>query len=275
MNMELKPNYNNEKKHVSDLSFDMSFFRAPIPFYQHICWTLIFSRLTKYKINHVPRPKALNLQVTKKRVNMKGSKGSETKLLIRKAAFQQFLSKDYSTVPLKDIEASLHLTRGCMSYHYPTKQELFADVIDQYILKKQDVDYKVKSSDDLSLLGFINYYIENVQKTMEYLTGLLLPDIKNNCTRAYLSVILRAEENYPGFASQATLITKKELLLWEKILKRAQDNGEIRPECDCKLVAKQFKYIFYGQSFSDSLEAGLDVPSLKEQFMFIYNLIKT
>ena len=64
---------------------------------------------------------------------MKGTKGSETKALIREAAFKQFLTNDYSMVPLKDIESSLNLSRGCMSYHYPTKQELFIDVIDTYI----------------------------------------------------------------------------------------------------------------------------------------------
>ena len=51
---------------------------------------------------------------------MKGTKGSETKALIREAAFKQFLTNDYSMVPLKDIESSLNLSRGCMSYHYPT-----------------------------------------------------------------------------------------------------------------------------------------------------------
>lgn len=271
--MELKLNYNGEKKRVIAQYSDMCSVRITVCSY--ICLNLLSLQLTKYKINNVDGLKTLNLQVTKIRANMKGTKGSETKLLIRKAAFQQFLSKDYNTVPLKDIEASLHLTRGCMSYHYPTKQELFVDVIDQYILKKQDVEHKVNGSDNLSLLEFINHYIENVQKTMENLSDILLPNIRNNCTRAYMSVILRAEDNYPGFASQATLITKKELLLWEKVLKQAQDNGEIHPQCDCKLLAKQFKYIFYGQSFSDSLGGGLDVPSLKEQFMFIYNLIKT
>ena len=82
---------------------------------------------------------------------MKGTKGSETKALIRETAFKQFLTKDYSMVPLKDIEKSLNLSRGCMSYHYPTKQELFIDVIDQYILRKQDVDNKLQISKPMSL----------------------------------------------------------------------------------------------------------------------------
>ena len=75
---------------------------------------------------------------------MKGTKGTETKALIRETAFKLFLTKEYNMVPLKDIEQSLNLSRGCMSYHYPTKQELFMDVIDQWF-----------SVISLSLLGML------------------------------------------------------------------------------------------------------------------------
>ena len=70
---------------------------------------------------------------------MKGTKGSETKALIREAAFKLFLTKEYNMVPLKEIEKRLNLSRGCMIYHYPSKQELFIDVVDFYIFHKQDV----------------------------------------------------------------------------------------------------------------------------------------
>lgn len=35
---------------------------------------------------------------------MKGTKGTETKALIRETAFKLFLTKEYNMVPLKDIE---------------------------------------------------------------------------------------------------------------------------------------------------------------------------
>ena len=60
-----------------------------------------------------------------KKIIMKGTKGSETKALIRETAFKQFLTKDYSMVPLKDIEKSLNLSRGCTSYHYPTNRNCY------------------------------------------------------------------------------------------------------------------------------------------------------
>lgn len=205
---------------------------------------------------------------------MKGTKGSETKALIRETAFKQFLTKDYSMVPLKDIEKSLNLSRGCMSYHYPTKQELFIDVIDQYILRKQDVDNKLQTSKAMSLYEFIEHYIVNVERTMNYLTQFILPEAKTNGTRAYMNLILQAEKFYPNFTKETTIITQKELLLWERILKQAQNEGEISKQYDCRYLAKQFKYLFFGQSYNDALENGLNIPELKKQFIFIYNLIK-
>lgn len=210
----------------------------------------------------------------KKKNIMKGTKGSETKALIRETAFKQFLTKDYSMVPLKDIEKSLNLSRGCMSYHYPTKQELFIDVIDQYILRKQDVDNKLQTSKAMSLYEFIEHYIVNLERTMNYLTQFILPEAKTNGTRAYMNLILQAEKFYPNFTKETTIITQKELLLWERILKQAQNEGEINKQYDCRYLAKQFKYLFFGQSYNDALENGLNIPELKKQFIFIYNLIK-
>lgn len=210
----------------------------------------------------------------KKKNIMKGTKGSETKALIRETAFKQFLTKDYSMVPLKDIEKSLNLSRGCMSYHYPTKQELFIDVIDQYILRKQDVDNKLQTSKAMSLYEFIEHYIVDVERTMNYLTQFILPEAKTNGTRAYMNLILQAEKFYPNFTKETTIITQKELLLWERILKQAQNEGEINKQYDCRYLAKLFKYLFFGQSYNDALENGLNIPELKKQFIFIYNLIK-
>ena len=105
---------------------------------------------------------------------MKGVKGSETKRLIREAAYKQFLTKDYNTVPLKEIEKSLNLSRGCMSYHYPSKQELFIDVIDFYIFHKQDAKNKFKDISHTSLLEFIDYYIKRVEETMDAMKVYLI-----------------------------------------------------------------------------------------------------
>ena len=190
---------------------------------------------------------------------MKGVKGSETKRLIREAAYKQFLTKDYNTVPLKEIEKSLNLSRGCMSYHYPSKQELFIDVIDFYIFHKQDAKNKFKDISHTSLLEFIDYYIKKE---------------KTNITRAYLNLILQAEYFYPGFNEAFNEITNKEIKLWERIFVKAVETKEIRSDVNPSTLALTFRILLFGKCFQDALVNGLRIEELKVVLYNQYELIK-
>ena len=110
-------------------------------------------------------------------------------MTIREEAFKLFLTKDFNIVPLKQIERSLNLSRGCMSYHYPTKQELFNDVIDYYILHKQNANNKMQGAFNLSLLEFIHFYVDKVASTKNEMQQFLSDDDPNNITNAYLKLI--------------------------------------------------------------------------------------
>lgn len=270
--MRLKPNYNDEKKLITGQCITKS--NACFPFYRYIWESLVFSYLTKYKINHVNRPKTLNLQVTKKRAKMKGIKGSETKTLIREAAFKLFLTYDYDVVPLKQIEQKVKVTRGCMSYHYPNKLDLFIDVINYYVLHKQDIEQKAPDISQKSFFVFLKYYVDKVGFNKSELSVFLEDKSKTNITRAYLNLIAQAQQYYPDFDKIAYEIKTKEVFFWENIVKKAQERGEIKSNLDSLLLAKQFRYLFYGQSYDDALEHGLNIEKMEEQFMFLYSIIK-
>lgn len=205
---------------------------------------------------------------------MKGTRGSETKALIREAAFKQFLTKDYSMVPLKDIEASLNLSRGCTIYHYPTKQELFMDVIDTYILDVQRIKHATDNLSNLSLFEYFNQYVDNIMKAMEQLSLFVIPEANINGTRAYMTLILQAEKHYPGFHQKLSEIEKYEMTQLREVVIKAKEKGEIRSYCNTELLVQQVRLIFLGKSYQDALKNGLDVNALREQFYFIYFLIK-
>lgn len=205
---------------------------------------------------------------------MKGVKGSETKRLIREAAYKQFLTKDYNTVPLKEIEKSLNLSRGCMSYHYPSKQELFIDVIDFYIFHKQDAKNRFKDISHTSLLEFIDYYIKRVEETMDATKVYLIEKEKTNITRAYLNLILQAEYFYPGFNGAFNEITNKEIKLWERIFVRAVETKEIRSDVNPSILALTFRILLFGKCFQDALVNGLRIEELKAVLYNQYELIK-
>lgn len=205
---------------------------------------------------------------------MKGVKGSETKRLIREAAYKQFLTKDYNTVPLKEIEKSLNLSRGCMSYHYPSKQELFIDVIDFYIFHKQDAKNKFKDISHTSLLEFIDYYIKKVEETMNAMRIYLIEKEKTNITCAYLNLILQAEYFYPGFNEAFNEITNKEIKLWERIFVKAVETKEIRSDVNPSTLALTFRILLFGKCFQDALVNGLRIEELKVVLYNQYELIK-
>ena len=59
-----------------------------------------------------------------------------------------------------------------------------------------------------------------------------------------------------------------------EVVIKAKEKGEIRSSCNTELLVQQVRLIFLGKSYQDALKNGLDVNALREQFYFIYFLIK-
>lgn len=240
----------------------------------HVSYTLMHSSLIKYKSASESHPKKLILHESKKHVNMKGVKGAETKTLLREAAFKLFLTYDYNTVSLKQIEQIVKVSRGCLSYHYFSKQEIFVDVIDYYVLHKQESKNK-EVLNDISLWDFINGYIQRVQVLKEEMSRFLLPETDTNITRAYMNLILQAERYYAEFNDYMDQITLNELRRWEFVITRAKERGEIKSTCNVPLLAGLFRNLFIGKSYQDALTCGLKIEEMRDLFYYQYKLIKT
>lgn len=205
---------------------------------------------------------------------MKGRKGIETKNLIRKMAFYMFLSKDYHTVSLKDIEKRTHLSRGCTVYHYNGKQALFIDVIDYYILKTEGSYPPSECLENKSLKEFIHGYINHIREKLNYYDQFLLSEVNMTLSHAYINLLLHAEEYYPGFKAQIEDIYAKELQLWETMIGSAQKTGEINPRLDCTDVARQFVLLLRGIYHTNTIREGFDMSIMEMQFLLFYYLIK-
>lgn len=160
-----------------------------------------------------------------------------------------------------------------MSYHYPSKQELFIDVIDFYIFTNKMP--KISSRTFLtSLLEFIDYYIKKVEETMNAMRIYLIEKEKTNITRAYLNLILQAEYFYPGFNEAFNEITNKEIKLWERIFVKAVETKEIRSDVNPSTLALTFRILLFGKCFQDALVNGLRIEELKVVLYNQYELIK-
>lgn len=58
--------------------------------------------------------------------------------------------------------------------------------------------------------------------------------------------------------------------IWENIIQKAKDSGEIKPTCDVHKAALQFRYIYSGMAFEDSFNKGLNVDLLRDLYYSFY-----
>lgn len=192
-----------------------------------------------------------------------------TKDQIIEEAFKLFLSNNYEKVSISDLEQAVGKTRGAIFYFFKTKEEIFNQVIDTYIIKIQDPHEKFGSSDDASLKQFIYHYINGINTTMSKMLSISVVNIY----RQYFSLYIQASRIYPNFSEIMTENAMEELELWKKVLNRAVKTKEIKP-IDTYQYATIFRSCFLGLAFDRCLTHGLNTEELQVLYLEIYNQIK-
>jgi len=196
-------------------------------------------------------------------------KETEDKILF--GAFKLFLTKNFEKVTIADLEKALGLSRGAIFYYMKTKDELFRRVIDRYVLSPHNIDNKFAAFKDSSLIDFLHFYIEGINKTMRSIESCGV----ENLHRSYFSLIFQALQYYPNFGDFISGVFDKELELWKRVVSNAVNSGEIKQDLDADTIAMHFRYIYSGLSFEYSLKQGLDTKLLMDIYMEFYNRIKS
>ena len=166
------------------------------------------------------------------------SRKSHKRELFR-VAFKMFILKSFDGVSIPDIEKATGFTRGTIFHYADTKLDLFRQVVEYYVLERQDIERKIQVADDCTLRQFIDTYAKGVERTMEALHEIIGMDVPmRDCSRAYLNM-----------TSQVSVLL---------------------PE----VLAKIMMSLFYGRAFQDSLIDGMDPKLLKEEMLAVYERVK-
>ena len=116
------------------------------------------------------------------------SRKSHKRELFR-VAFKMFILKSFDGVSIPDIEKATGFTRGTIFHYADTKLDLFRQVVEYYVLERQDIDRKIQVADDCTLRQFIDTYVKGVEQTMETLHEIIGMDVPmRDCSRAYLNM---------------------------------------------------------------------------------------
>ena len=190
------------------------------------------------------------------------------------ATFRLFILHGYDGVSLGDIEKATGMSRGAIFHYADSKLDLFRQVVEQYVLDRQSIDTKIRVGKDPSLRDFIDAYIDGVKRTMTELMTLMGEGVTFvECSRAYLSIIQQTAALFPDLSERQQQSITREQQVWQQVISRAVERGEVQPDIDTELMAQTFIALFYGRAYRDSLTNGLDADLLKRQMLQLYEAI--
>ena len=136
---------------------------------------------------------------------------------ILKISEQLFTEYGYNAVSIRDISEACNLTKAALYYHFPSKDALYGEVIDQYAARLQQQMWEAGRSEGRSidqLVAILTAYVEltadrrtNVFQNEKIKSGLH-PRENQTLRHKFLSVILDP---------------------LERIIQQAVERGEIQP----------------------------------------------
>ena len=202
------------------------------------------------------------------------SRKSHKRELFR-VAFKMFILKSFDGVSIPDIEKATGFTRGTIFHYADTKLDLFRQVVEYYVLERQDIDRKIQVADDCTLRQFIDTYAKGVERTMEALHEIVGMDVPmRDCSRAYLNMMSQMSVLLPEIHKTFLNAMAKEERLWIEVIGRGVESGELCSDVQPAILAKIMMSLFYGRAFQDSLINGMDPKLLKEEMLAVYERVK-
>ena len=148
------------------------------------------------------------------------SRKSHKRELFR-VAFKMFILKSFDGVSIPDIEKATGFTRGTIFHYADTKLDLFRQVVEYYVLERQDIDRKIQVADDCTLRQFIDTYVKGVEQTMETLHEIIGMDVPmRDCSRAYLNMTSQVSVLLPEVHKAFLNAMAKEERLWMEVIAR-------------------------------------------------------
>jgi TetR/AcrR family transcriptional regulator, transcriptional repressor for nem operon len=161
----------------------------------------------------------------------------DSKEKIVQTAFNLFLTKGYREVSLREIVEKVGLSKGAFYHYYKSKEELFTEVVDRYVLDISDAIYDNLPKDNLKT--FITGYLTLLMKFIDQVIATA-KDINENDSITYYNLIFEALHLLPGFHEKIHEVHRREREAWIEVIHNAKASGEILTDFDDARLAKLF-----------------------------------
>ena len=194
----------------------------------------------------------------------------DTKQHILETAFLLFLRKSYKAVTLKEIIFESGLSNGAFYHHFESKEQLFKEVIDTYLLRLARRAYKHSHKD--SLWNFI----QNTLNAMEEVHKKLDEYLNIGGGFNFLMFMFEGIRLFPEVHAEIDKVHKLEFATWVEVIDIAKAQGEIKPELPTELIARMFIYIPDGAYMDYIVDGNLTKYRLGHRRLWegLYNTFK-
>lgn len=162
-------------------------------------------------------------------------------------AFKHFLLQSYKEVTLEHLVRELGLSKGGFYHHFKSKQELFIEVIDHFVLHHIEFD-KVKVDKRKTIEENLLHFISLNLKLFERFLTRITPEADEI---NYYRMMLDAAKYYPDFTKVVNEKHKKgELAYYRQLVENALKKGEIRADIDPGKLAETLQFLLDGIGFN-------------------------
>ena len=189
------------------------------------------------------------------------------KILLK--ALELYMVEGYANVSITDLQAALNMGRGTLYYYFKDKDELFQEVVDQYLIRpKHRALERVKDTATLSeMIDAMLYYTNLLKEFYDQVEN------KNINTSNVVTVMYTAYSRFPDLYRKARRLYERELNLWIQAIKNSMRAGEIRGNVHIETMAHMFLHIKDGWDPGRS-GAPMNFDIFPEQYNYLYELIK-
>jgi len=170
---------------------------------------------------------------------------NDSKEHIITVASRLFLQKSYKEVTMKEIVDKTGLSKGAFYHYFESKEQLFLEVLDFFF-----TDIMKHAYEKYSRKSFYQFYHDyaNEMKTFgkTYLDKFGENETEKELSMNYFSLAFDALKLFPEFKEKMLLGMKHEFEIWESVIKKARESGEINSAMSDEQIAQTFIYLSDG-----------------------------
>ena len=188
------------------------------------------------------------------------------KILLK--ALELYMIEGYANVSITDLQAALNMGRGTLYYYFKDKDELFQEVVDEFLIKpKQRALDRVK--DTATIPEMIEAMLSYLDKLREFRDQV---ENKNINTSNVVMVMYTAYSRFPELYRKARKMYESEYNHWIQAIKNSMRAGEVRGDVSIETTAQMFLHIKDGWDPGRSGVMNFDL--FPQQYNYLYDLIK-